>query len=110
MQPDQLLPTLFFRFAGGALFGRIIDTYGTHQTAIPCAVIITLSVALLSLCTEYYQIFLAQSVGFGIGAAGLYSCATISVGQWFHQRKALAMGIAAAGSSTGTGLLILSPN
>jgi MFS family permease len=56
---------------------------------------------MLSLCTEYYQIFFAQGVGFGIAASGLFSCATTSTGQWFHKRKALALGVVLAGSSTG---------
>jgi hypothetical protein len=56
---------------------------------------------MLSLSTQYYQIFLTQGVGFGIAASGLFCCATTSTGQWFHKRKALALGIVLAGSSTG---------
>lgn len=56
---------------------------------------------MLSLSTRYYQIFLSQGVGFGIAASGLFCCATTSTGQWFHKRKALALGIVLAGSSTG---------
>lgn len=56
---------------------------------------------MLSLSTKYYQIFLAQGVGFGFAASGLFSCGIVSVGQWFHKRKALALGIVLAGSSTG---------
>jgi hypothetical protein len=61
----------------------------------------TFFVAMLSLSTAYYQIFLSQGVGFGIAASGLFSCGIVSVGQWFHKRKALALGIVLAGSSTG---------
>ncbi|KAK0109521.1 hypothetical protein ONS95_002210 [Cadophora gregata] len=92
---------LFFMWTGGAFFGRIVDTHGTRCVAIPCAIGCTLSVLSLSFCTSYYQIFLAQGVGFGISAAGLFSCATTSVGQWFNKRKALALGIVLAGSSLG---------
>jgi hypothetical protein len=56
---------------------------------------------MLSLSTAYYQIFLSQGVGFGIAASGLFSCGIVSVGQWFHKRKALALGIVLGGSSTG---------
>jgi MFS family permease len=90
-----------FRWAGGAIFGRVIDTYGTHHVAIPCAIGCTLFVFLISICTRYYSILLVQGVGFGICAAGLFSCATTSVGQYFDKRKALALGIALSGSSTG---------
>jgi hypothetical protein len=47
------------------------------------------------------QIFLAQGVGFGLAASGLFSCGIVSVGQWFHKRKALALGLVLMGSSTG---------
>ncbi len=90
------------RWAGGGIFGTIIDTYGTHYVAIPCAFILTFSVTMLSLCTQYYQIFFAQGVGFGIAASGLFCCATTSTGQWFHKRKGLALGVVLAGSSTGS--------
>ncbi|CZR68684.1 related to MFS transporter [Phialocephala subalpina] len=92
---------LFLMWAGGAIFGRVIDTYGTYHVAIPCAIGCTFSVFMVSFCTEYYQILLAQGVGFGLAAAGLFSCATTSVGQFFEKRKALALGIALSGSSTG---------
>lgn len=92
---------LFLMWAGAAIFGRIIDTYGTHPVAIPCAIVCTFSTTTLSFSTQYYQIFLSQGVGFGIAASGLFCCATTSTGQWFHKRKALALGIVLAGSSTG---------
>ncbi len=89
------------------MFGRVIDTYGTHHVAIPCAIGCTCFIFMVSLCTEYYQILLAQGVCFGISAAGLFSCATTSVGQSFEKRKALALGIALSGSSTGNNFLLL---
>lgn len=90
-----------FRWAGGGIFGRVIDTYGTHYVAIPCSLGCTGFVFLISMCTRYYSLILVQGVGFGICAAGLFSCATTSVGQYFDKRKALALGIALSGSSTG---------
>jgi len=56
---------------------------------------------MLSLSTEYYQVFLTQGVGFGFAASGLFSCGIVSTGQFSHKRKALALGIVLAGSSTG---------
>lgn len=91
----------FSRWAGGGIFGRVIDTYGTHYVAVPCSLGCTGFVFLISMCTRYYSLILVQGVGFGICAAGLFSCATTSVGQYFDKRKALALGIALSGSSTG---------
>lgn len=57
--------------------------------------------ALLSLCRTYVEIFLAQGVGFGIGASGMFACAMVACGQWFTKYRALAMGIVTSGSSIG---------
>jgi hypothetical protein len=89
------------RWTGGVFFGRVIDTYGTHHVAIPCSIACVIFIILLSLCTTYSQIFLAQGVGFGLAASGLFSCGVVSVGQWFHKRKAFALGLVLMGSSTG---------
>jgi MFS family permease len=98
---NQILTQLRPRWAGGSIFGRLIDTCGTFHIAIFSTLGCTFCVAMLSFSTAYYQIFLTQGVGFGITASGLFSCGMVSVGQWFHKRKALALGIVLAGSSTG---------
>ena len=50
---------------------------------------------------QYYQIFLSQGVGMGLGV-GLTFVPTLSnIAHHFYDRKALATGIALSGSSTG---------
>jgi MCP family monocarboxylic acid transporter-like MFS transporter 10 len=56
---------------------------------------------MLSLCSSYYQIFLAQGVGLGIAFGLLFNLAVSIPTHWFLKRRAFAMGVQAAGSSIG---------
>lgn len=56
---------------------------------------------MISLCTEYYQFFLAQAVVAGLGGSAVFNCCTSSLVSWFAKRRAAAFGIVAAGSSLG---------
>ncbi|KAH7103228.1 MFS general substrate transporter [Auriculariales sp. MPI-PUGE-AT-0066] len=53
------------------------------------------------LCKEYWQVFLAQGVGLGIGLATLFLPAVSVIPQWFKAKRALATGIMVSGSSVG---------
>ncbi|KAI8069143.1 major facilitator superfamily domain-containing protein [Gongronella butleri] len=52
-------------------------------------------------CNEPWQLILAQSVVFGIGASISYVVAMSSTPPWFKKRRSLAIGIVASGSGVG---------
>jgi MCP family monocarboxylic acid transporter-like MFS transporter 10 len=50
---------------------------------------------------QYYQIFLSQGVGMGLGVGFTFVPTLSNLAHHFYDRKALATGIALSGSSTG---------
>jgi MFS family permease len=52
-----------------------------------------------SLCTEYWQVFLAQGLAIGLGSGCLFIPSVAIVSTYFSTKKSLATGIAASGSS-----------
>ncbi|KAJ7436890.1 MFS general substrate transporter [Mycena galericulata] len=90
-------------FLWGPIAGKIFDDGGFRKLEFVGGLIFTFSVFMLSLCKpgQYYQIFLAQALGMGIGL-GLTFLPTVSiVVHHFKRRRGLASGIVLAGSSVG---------
>ncbi|KAI1840219.1 hypothetical protein JX265_010785 [Neoarthrinium moseri] len=64
-----------------------------------------LGLVFLSFSSQYYQIFLSESILSGIGASTLYYASLNAVSTYFWKRKAFAIGIVGTGASLG-GILI----
>ncbi|KAK7044474.1 MFS general substrate transporter [Favolaschia claudopus] len=83
--------------------GKLFDDGGFHALEICGGLLFTFSVFMLSLAKpgQYYQIFLAQGVGMGVGL-GLTFLPTLGiVVHHFKNKRGLASGIVLSGSSTG---------
>lgn len=64
-------------------------------------IIMVFGLMMLSLCHEYYQFFLAQTIVTGIGFGFVFLPASGIVPQWFSTRAAFAVGVSMTGSSIG---------
>jgi MCP family monocarboxylic acid transporter-like MFS transporter 10 len=93
---------VFLMFVLGPPVGLLIDAIGPRRILIPFSILCVFSVFMLSLCTTYWQVILAQGVAFGIGTAGVSLPALVLTSQWFSTKRGLATGIVSAGSSAGT--------
>ncbi|KAM5361699.1 hypothetical protein ACJA88_014367 [Fusarium oxysporum] len=92
---------IFLLFMFGPAVGKLIDVYGCRRMLPPFSIMAVFSVCMLSLCTKYWQVMLAQGVAFGLAAAGLSLPAMATATQWFSTKKGLAVGIVSSGSSLG---------
>lgn len=93
---------IFLMMLIGVCAGWLIDAGYLQFILVTGTTMTTLGMFMLSLCTEYWQILLAQAfcLGIGSGLLGLTSVAVIPL--YFRKKRMIATGIAATGSSTGT--------
>lgn len=92
---------IFLLFFIGTFSGRATD-YGLFRPIfLAGSFFLLLGVFMTSLCTEYWQLFLAQGICTGIGN-GLLFCPTLALlSTYFSSRRAIAIGIGASGTATG---------
>ncbi|KZL65779.1 riboflavin transporter MCH5 [Colletotrichum tofieldiae] len=82
-------------------WGFAFDKYGARWILVFGTVTYVFGMMMVSLATEYYQFFLAQSVVCPIGASAVTSASMSCLVTWFHRRRATAFGIMMSGSSFG---------
>ncbi|KAJ5772071.1 hypothetical protein N7520_002600 [Penicillium odoratum] len=92
---------IFLLFFIGTFSGRATDAGYFRFTLTVGATLEVFCIFMTSLCTEYWQLFLAQGLGQGIGC-GLMFCPTLAlISTYFDKRRGIAIGITASGSATG---------
>ncbi|KZT01573.1 MFS general substrate transporter [Laetiporus sulphureus 93-53] len=94
---------LCLMYAPGLFVGRAFDAGYFHHLSIAGALLYVFSIFMLSLAKpdQYYQIFLAQAVGMGLGLGTAFLPSLSIVSHHFRRRRALAIGIVISGASAG---------
>lgn len=78
-------------FFGGMVGGLLMDRFGPRPLFIYQAIAFPLSCMLTSLCTEYYQILLAQGILQGLSLSCSFSVPIACCMLWFKEKKGIAM-------------------
>ncbi|KAH8664412.1 major facilitator superfamily domain-containing protein [Xylariales sp. PMI_506] len=95
----------FLLLSGGIVSGPLFDKgYFRHMVCIGLFFIV-FGMFMTSLCTTYWQVFLAQGLCVGLGCGIVFLPATAILSQYFSKRVALATGLGSSGSPTAGALL-----
>ena len=89
----------------GVFWGYIADKYGTRWFGIVAALMMSLSLFLLSKQTNIYHFYGFYFLLGALGNAMVTSPLFANVGFWFRNNPGLALGITAAGGAVGQGLI-----
>ena len=89
----------------GVFWGYIADKYGTRWFGIVAAIMMSLSLFLLSKQTSIYHFYGFYFLFGALGNAMVTSPLFANVGFWFRNNPGLALGITAAGGAVGQGLI-----
>ncbi|KAF3935861.1 hypothetical protein ABW19_dt0207109 [Dactylella cylindrospora] len=103
--------SLDYAFIGGLVpgFGMVISPFATllirryssNFTLLVGCVLQCASMIGASFAYKIWHLYLAQGVLFGIGMGMIFVASVGIITQWFHKRRSVANGIAAAGSGLG---------
>ncbi|KAF9070365.1 major facilitator superfamily domain-containing protein [Rhodocollybia butyracea] len=93
----------FMQYAPGVLVGYAFDAGYFRHMIIMGSFLEVFSMFMLSLVRkeQYYQVFLAQAVGIGLGQGLLFIPSLTIISQHFKKRRSFAIGIAVTGASVG---------
>jgi sugar phosphate permease len=84
------------------LSGFLIDRFGPRKVMLGSLSLLIVGVSGTMMMTQFWQFFLVWGVIVGLGAGGVGSVLTATVGnRWFVAKRGLALGILGSASSTG---------
>ncbi|KAJ9104147.1 hypothetical protein QFC19_004131 [Naganishia cerealis] len=90
-------------FGLGLPIGKLFDLGFFRPCFLVGAVMLTASQLGLSFANSFATLFIAQGLFMGIGMGIVFNMAIACPSHWFLKRRGMALGLAAAGSSTGGG-------
>ena len=90
---------------GGIVMGWMADRFSTRPVVLFGAVMVGLSLLLLSNVEALYQLYLFYGIMGGLGFGAMVVPIVSNVGQWFNRNKGLALGITSAGGALGQALV-----
>ncbi len=99
---NLILAGVFSFVAGWAL-----DRYGPRRVVLLMGIFTGLSLALTSLTTSHWQLFITYSLLLSLGTGAVYVVPMSTVSRWFNKKRGLALGL--AGSGLGLGMIIFAP-
>ncbi|KAH1449267.1 hypothetical protein KXX13_004684 [Aspergillus fumigatus] len=91
----------FLLLVVGVVTGPLYNAGYFYVLGTTGSVLIVVGFMALSVCTEYWQVLLAQAFCVGVGNGCLYIPSVAIIPQYFSSRKAIATAVAASGSTLG---------
>ncbi|KAG7087559.1 hypothetical protein E1B28_013514 [Marasmius oreades] len=88
-------------FTPSMVVGRLFDKGYYHSILISSSAVLVLATMLLAECTLYWHFLFCQGFVIGLSCGVITAPSPAIVSQWFKDRRALALGITACGSSLG---------
>lgn len=93
---------IFLTFATCTFSGRLSDAGYNRSTTAVGAFLVVFGTLMTSLCTQYWQIFLAQGVCIGFGLGTMFMPPMSVASSYFKKKRSLALACAATGTGFGS--------
>nr|POF04192.1 aspyridones efflux protein apdf [Quercus suber] len=81
----------FLLMLGGSITGPIYDAGYVHHLIFTGSILIVVGLMMVSLCTQYWQVMLAQGIAVGLGSGCLFVPAVAILSTYFSSHVAVAM-------------------
>lgn len=85
----------------GVVSGPLYDLGYYHVLLYVGSLLTVFGMMMLSISTEYYEVFLSQGVCVGVGCGLLYVPTMSMIGGAFKNKRAIAMGLVTSGTALG---------